>query len=394
MAAELPSEDPGQGQESVVDGEDVDTTSVLNLDEVVAKVEAIKKEGNELFQRGKTFQGHTLGKTSTMDACAKYAQAFTVLEDALLKVSEDGPRENLVDLRVAVLLNLAAASLVLESPQEVINCCNTVLEARPRHPKALFRRAKAHLLQPTPAYDDALKDLETAIRAAPKSRELREEYKRVKTARDKAEAKEAFKRGTEEGRRRLEAKARKEKQEKFLSWAEAQGQTKNGAKLDAYAWGQTVSELTVAVPVEAASASSIQCDISRKHLRLAHGDTTILDKDFLHPIKVDDSYWDHEAREGGVCVVLTKDNASRKETPGYEWWSSAFDGEPEIDTTDCDVGENLAQLPERQKQELAQSIEKQQDDERAREKAMKNPQKRAMFDMLREKFPDVPIDLR
>lgn len=371
-----------------------DTTEESTIpQDVLAKAEALKKEGNDLFKRGKMFEKHTLGKNSMMEACAKYAEALAALEDIVAQVEDDTETAKVfIDLRISILLNLAASGLALDSADSALNCCNAVLEAQPHNAKALYRRAKAYLLNKD--LDKAIADLELAIRAAPKSRELREEYKRVKSEREKLLQAEAFKAETERGRQLQLEKANAQEREDFVSWVNAHGHTQNGAVLDSYAWGQTVSETTIAVQVDPTIASGdLKCEITRKHVRVMALDSVVLDKDVRFPVKVDDSFWDRES-PGCLVVSLVKDNASREESPGYEWWPSAFVGEPEIDVTECNVGESLANLPDKQRREISESIEKKQADDKAREKAMKNPGKRAMYDLLREKFPDVPIDMR
>lgn len=191
--------------------------------------------------------------------------------------------------------------------------------------------------------------------------------------------------------------------------------------LASYSWGQTLNELHVLVPVpSAARARDIAVDVHRRSLHVKVRGSELLSREPTFPLDVDECTW--ELEEGGVLhLVLRKQHAARAIAPGFEWWPAPFAGDPQIDVQTCSVPNgDLRQLPERQKREMAHAMwegEQQRaklspeerreldslnataqlEQRRAAEaklKAMQNPNKKALFEMMRETFPDVPVEFR
>ncbi len=191
--------------------------------------------------------------------------------------------------------------------------------------------------------------------------------------------------------------------------------------LAAYAWGQTLNELHVLVAVPpAVRARDIAVDVHRRSLHAKARGETLLLKEPTFPLDVDECTW--ELEEGGVLhLVLRKQHAARTIAPGFEWWPAPFSGDPPIDVQSCSVPNgDLRQLPERQKREMAHAIwegeqqraklsaeerreldshsatahAEQRRAEEATRKAMQNPNKKALYEMMRDKFPDVAVEFR
>ncbi|KAF3788656.1 BOBBER 1 protein [Nymphaea thermarum] len=100
----------------------------------------------------------------------------------------------------------------------------------------------------------------------------------------------------------------------------------NGMDLENYSWTQTLSELTVNIPVPRGTKSRfVVCEIKRSHLKVGlKGQPPIIDGELYMPVKVDDCFWSIED-EKFISILLTKHN-------GMEWWKSLTKGGPEIDT--------------------------------------------------------------
>ncbi|XP_031499309.1 protein BOBBER 1 [Nymphaea colorata] len=100
----------------------------------------------------------------------------------------------------------------------------------------------------------------------------------------------------------------------------------NGMDLENYSWTQTLSELTVNIPVPRGTKSRfVGCEIKRSHLKVGlKGQPPIIDGELYMPVKVDDCFWSIED-EKAISILLTKHN-------GMEWWKSLTKGGPEIDT--------------------------------------------------------------
>ena len=233
---------------------------------------------------------------------------------------------------------------------------------------------------------------------------------------------------------------------------------KNGSILEngSYAWGQSVAELHLFLRISRnAGAKDIVCEFRRRNLtvsingessrRLDHRalsrlvkleELTISKLSLLfRNITVDESIWE---LEGPDClhIVLFKEPLLTKEKAGDEWWNCVFKGDPEIDIQNCNIGnwsyilfahlcdpvllgQDMSQLPDDAKREWEKSIWRQQQlppEERAKiqseyetedrmkrqaeerirnnEKAMSDPSKKAFYNMMREKFPDIPVEFK
>ena len=99
----------------------------------------------------------------------------------------------------------------------------------------------------------------------------------------------------------------------------------NGGVTDKYVWTQTLSEVTVNVPLPAGTkAKMLSVDIQNKRLKVAvKGGEVLVDGDFHKRVITDDSIWTLE--DGNLVVTLTKDNK-------MEWWKCVCEGDPEINT--------------------------------------------------------------
>mmetsp|Transcript_1740 Transcript_1740/g.2461 ORF Transcript_1740/g.2461 Transcript_1740/m.2461 type:complete len:487 (+) Transcript_1740:2587-4047(+) len=457
--------------------------------ECLKEIKELKAEGNKLYKKGIMFHGHTLGKNTMIECCAEYAKALEKLNRLESSfVSEDislSEKKMAYDLKLSLLLNLAAAGLKLESYDSTLNCCNSVLEEIEKEClvleekeeeipketvkkkcKALFRRAKAN--RGLKNFEQASEDLVLCIKNEPSNREAREEYKSLRAEWKKIKEAELFRLQTEIGMKKMEIKQRREnpqpetdieqssssKQEatkedikkeadeaaktetkekndeskivtkEWLKSCDVLDYLKNGSILEngSYAWGQSVAELHLFLRISRnAGAKDIVCEFRRSNLTVSiNGESSKrLDHRALsRNITVDESIWE---LEGPDClhIVLFKEPLLTKEKAGDEWWNCVFKGDPEIDIQNCNIGQDMSQLPDDAKREWEKSIWRQQQlppEERAKiqseyetedrmkrqaeerirnnEKAMSDPSKKAFYNMMREKFPDIPVEFK
>eukprot|EP00270_Netrium_digitus_P014032 TRINITY_DN4727_c1_g1_i1.p1 TRINITY_DN4727_c1_g1~~TRINITY_DN4727_c1_g1_i1.p1 ORF type:complete len:355 (+),score=100.61 TRINITY_DN4727_c1_g1_i1:200-1264(+) len=100
----------------------------------------------------------------------------------------------------------------------------------------------------------------------------------------------------------------------------------NGADLPSYSWTQTLSEVTVQIPVpKGTKAKLVTVDFKRRHLKAGlKGKDLILDGQLWAEVKPDDCFWSIEDGTT-LSVLLTKANQ-------MEWWRAVVKGQPEINT--------------------------------------------------------------
>lgn len=138
--------------------------------------------------------------------------------------------------------------------------------------------------------------------------------------------------------------------------------TGNGANLEKYSWTQTLSEVTVTIPLPpGTNKRSIVCDIKKTSLKAGlKGQPHVLAGEFFAPVRVDDSVWQIEDTRV-LSISLTKQNQ-------MEWWSCVVKGEPEINTRKVEPeNSKLSDLDP----ETRQTVEKMMYDQR--QKAMGLP---------------------
>ncbi|KAK6117728.1 hypothetical protein DH2020_048517 [Rehmannia glutinosa] len=100
----------------------------------------------------------------------------------------------------------------------------------------------------------------------------------------------------------------------------------NGLDMEKYSWGQSLSEVTITVPVPAGTKSRfITCEIKKNHVKVGlKGQPPVIDGELFQPVKVDDCFWSLEDQKS-ISILLTKQNQ-------MEWWKYLVKGEPEVDT--------------------------------------------------------------
>ncbi|XP_018301457.1 peptidyl-prolyl cis-trans isomerase D [Mycetomoellerius zeteki] len=144
--------------------QDVNKLTHKFMEDVITK---IKDSGNSYFT-----------KQNYVDANRKYRKALRYYDWMnRQKNMSDTFYTSLVDLRLTLLLNLAAVRLKQKEYRKVINLCNEVLETDNTNSKALFRRGQAYTS--LNEYKLGLKDLFQVFQLCP-DKTILKEIKKVK----------------------------------------------------------------------------------------------------------------------------------------------------------------------------------------------------------------------
>jgi len=107
----------------------------MDAEEKLDSVPQLKADGNTLFGQ-KDYQG----------ASEKYRHALGRLEQLMLREKPgEAEWEELLQLKIPLLLNISQCRLSLSDYYPVIEHCTEVLEHQPSSVKALYRRARAHV---------------------------------------------------------------------------------------------------------------------------------------------------------------------------------------------------------------------------------------------------------
>lgn len=160
----------------------------------------------------------------------------------------------------------------------------------------------------------------------------------------------------------------------------------NGGTVEGkYVWTQTLSELTVTIPLpDNTRGRDLNVIMNKKHLKVAlksNKDAPIVDKPLTKAIICDDSFW---TVEDGNRLVLQLQKLNQ-----MEWWDSVCQGDPTIDVkTIQPENSSLNDLDG----ETRKTVEKMMYDQR--QKAMGKPssdeeQKFAMLEKFKQQHPEL-----
>jgi len=140
----------------------------LELGERLARAEAWRGKGTASFKGG-----------DVAAAAAAYAEALSLLQPAPA-VLDAAAADRVGALRLPCLLNLAACRLREARPFEAISACDAAVGIDAGSAKAWYRRGQA--CAALGQLEAARKNLLQACKLAPSSREIRDEYEKVKEA--------------------------------------------------------------------------------------------------------------------------------------------------------------------------------------------------------------------
>ena len=104
----------------------------------------------------------------------------------------------------------------------------------------------------------------------------------------------------------------------------------NGGNLDAYNWGQSLSEVTCNVYLPDGTTSkmlNVVMTSKKCSVKIKNG-ATLIEGDWFKPIKLEDSPWCIETDGKGRKILQL--NLTKKE--GQNWWDCVIQGHAKIDT--------------------------------------------------------------
>ena len=190
----------------------------------------------------------------------------------------------------------------------------------------------------------------------------------------------------------------------------------NGGATDAYAWGQTVDEVTARVPVGTnMRAKDLRVEFRRQALCVSRrsGGEPLLDGTLWQPVLCDECSW--TIADGVLEITLAKDTRraeNERVGPSSEWWGGLLDGTPALAAERVCVDDyvRMEQLPAEQRAALRQAHAEgrndQSEEHSAAEIAWRERQARAeraeaalpagqrqALAAMRQKFPDIPIEV-
>ncbi|EGG20766.1 farnesyl-diphosphate farnesyltransferase [Cavenderia fasciculata] len=169
-------EDDGVPSKVSTDGDNwedytADENSVNGDEEYVKVATAIKEVGNQYFKINQNQQ-----------AIEKYQKALRYL-DAV------GSADGLKAQQASCYLNMALCYNKLNRPNESIDVCNKALAILPNDARAIFRRAKAHVISKD--YQEAIADLQALLLIDSNNRDAQVELDRVKKLQAQLDKKQA-----------------------------------------------------------------------------------------------------------------------------------------------------------------------------------------------------------
>lgn len=106
-----------------------------------------------------------------------------------------------------------------------------------------------------------------------------------------------------------------------------------GGSESGYSWTQTLSEVTVTIPVVSKSARAhVKCSMTDNHVMvLVNNSKPILRGKLFASISSDGSFWDFDRDEGIITLHLEKKDI-------IAWWSCVIVGHRKIDLDYLDPG--------------------------------------------------------
>ena len=113
----------------------------------------------------------------------------------------------------------------------------------------------------------------------------------------------------------------------------------NGGVTDRYVWSQTLSELTLEIPLgNGVSPQDLNVSLKSDGFSLSVKEEILVSGEFPHRISVPESMWNVDKATGRMFVFMEKTQ--------NRWWSSMFVGDSEIDTSKVHSSKRLDEMDE------------------------------------------------
>ncbi|KAK9883977.1 hypothetical protein WA026_004912 [Henosepilachna vigintioctopunctata] len=166
----------------------VELISARDEDLEALNINERKKKGNHKRERGNWWYGR--GENNIAVQCYRKALDYLDEVEGGIKFSNseddeitDSILQELLEDRISVYNNLAAAQIKLESYDAALNSLKTVLQCQPQNIKALYRQAKIYKAKNN--VSSAMKALQKAKEIAPNDPDIQNELAKLKQLVDK-----------------------------------------------------------------------------------------------------------------------------------------------------------------------------------------------------------------
>lgn len=158
----------------------------------------------------------------------------------------------------------------------------------------------------------------------------------------------------------------------------------NGGNGPGYVWTQTLSEVTVTIPVPAGTRPKlIRCDIGDKKLRTELADGTPLLSGTLHAAaQPDDSFWQFDGADSVVTLHLEKRD-------DMSWWPCVVQGHSEIDVQTIEPGNSRLDDLDGETRGMVEKMMYDQRQKAAGLPTSDEQQKTALFEKFKQQHPEM-----
>ncbi|XP_076376321.1 cyclophilin 40 [Megalopta genalis] len=176
---------PGQdwGLEENDGTEDVFSPWPDDWDYAIKSKESDHKYVMEVIQKIKDSGNYYFSKKNYVDAGRKYKKALRYYKWMTKTVDTSNSSDELMtNIKIVILLNLAAVKLKKKKYREALKLCTDVLQMDKNNSKALFRKSQAYM--GLNEYDYGLRELKQALQGSPNNKDILMEMEKVKKVMD------------------------------------------------------------------------------------------------------------------------------------------------------------------------------------------------------------------
>lgn len=158
----------------------------------------------------------------------------------------------------------------------------------------------------------------------------------------------------------------------------------NGGQGPNYVWTQTLSELTVTIPIpNGTSPRQVNCVITDTTVdaKLADG-TNLLSGRFYSEIKADESFWQLDRAENAFMLYIEKRDS-------MNWWASVVEGHDAIDVSSIEPGNSRLDDLDAETRSMVEKMMYDQRQKAAGLPTSEEQQKMAVFEKFKQQHPEM-----
>lgn len=157
----------------------------------------------------------------------------------------------------------------------------------------------------------------------------------------------------------------------------------NGGRTDTYVWSQSLSELTVTIPVPSdTTKKDIVCTMNDNTVKLRVSGVSILDGRFEHEIRGDESFWQLDRAEKVLTLHIDKRD-------DMNWWSCVLVGDVGIDISKIEPGNSRLDDLDGETRGMVEKMMYDQRQKAAGLPTSDEQQKMKMFENFKQQHPEM-----